>query len=419
LLMIYKSSKVYHEPLGVVAAIVSWNYPLHNAWSPILAAIFAGNGIVVKCSENVVWSTSWFVSVIQECLHLCGWDSDLVQFVACLPEDAAALTQSPHIKHITFIGSEEVGRKVAQAATLYLTPVTLELGGKDPAIILPDADIKKWAPMWMRGVFQNAGQNCIGIERFIVHESQYEELVRVMTANVQKLRFGSVMTPSGEGYIAPVDCGAMISSSRFDELERIIHDAETQGAEVCCGGTRWKHPYLEDGCYFKGTVIGGVEPEMEIAQRELFAPVVLIMKYSAIQEAIEIANSTRYGLGASVFGPDQRLAVKVARRLECGMVAVNDFGVFYLNQDLPFGGVKMSGYGRFGGPEGLLALTSPKVITVDRWPWLINTSIPAVLDYPISSLTQSWDFVSGLLAFVYAEAWRDRLEGLRRIIWSA
>lgn len=207
----------------------------------------------------------------------------------------------------------------------------------------------------------------------------------------------------------------MISHDRFDELERVIRDAEAEGAEVCCGGTRWRHVYLEDGAYFSGTVIGGVEPHMEIAQRELFAPVALVMKYTTIQEAIDIANGTRYGLGASVFGPDQRLAVKVARRLECGMVAINDFGVFYLNQDLPFGGVSASGYGRFGGPEGLLALTSPKAITVDRWPWLIHTSVPAVLDYPIASLVQSWDFVSGLIALLYAGAWIERIRGIVRL----
>ncbi|KAF8464975.1 Aldehyde/histidinol dehydrogenase [Gautieria morchelliformis] len=407
LILIHKSSKVYYEPLGVVAAIVSWNYPLHNALSPILAALFTGNGIVVKCSENVVWSTSWFVGAVQQCLRICGWDPDLVQLVACWPNDAPALTQSPFIKHITFIGSEEVGRKVAQAATLHLTPVTLELGGKDPAIILPETDIEKWAPTWMRGVlYPKRRTNCIGIERFIVHESQYEHLVRTLTARTQKLRLG-------EGYIAPVDCGAMISHERFDELERIIRDAEAEGAELCCGGTRWKHAYLEEGAYFGGTVVGGVEPQMEIAQRELFAPVALVMKYRTVQEAVDLANGTRYGLGASVFGPDQRLAVKVARRLECGMVAINDFGVFYVH--LPFGGVNASGYGRFGGPEGLLALTSPKAITVDRWPWLINTTIPAVLDYPIASLVQSWEFVSGLVALLYADAWMERMQGFLRL----
>jgi len=165
----YKKSQVIYEPLGVIAAIVSWNYrvssvfflhdalsdfriALHNSWSPILAAIFSGNGIVLKCSEHVIWSTTWFVGAISECLKVCGHDSDLVQVVSCYPEQASALTESPDIKHITFIGSETVGRIVAQAATKHLTPVTLELGGKDPAIILPGTNLNQWAPTLMRGV---------------------------------------------------------------------------------------------------------------------------------------------------------------------------------------------------------------------------------------------------------------------------
>jgi len=125
---------------------------LHNAWSPILAALFSGNGIVLKCSEHVVWSTSWFVGAISTCLEACGHDPRLVQTVCCYPEQATAITESPLIKHITFIGSETVGRKVAQAATKHLTPVTLELGGKDPAIILPGTDLHQWTPTLLRGV---------------------------------------------------------------------------------------------------------------------------------------------------------------------------------------------------------------------------------------------------------------------------
>jgi acyl-CoA reductase-like NAD-dependent aldehyde dehydrogenase len=125
---------------------------LHNAWSPILAAIFSGNGVVLKCSEQVVWSTTWFVGAIQKCLRICGHDPDLIQVVCCYPEQAIALTESPLIKHITFIGSETVGREVAKAAITHLTPVTLELGGKDPAIILPGTDVNKWAPILLRGV---------------------------------------------------------------------------------------------------------------------------------------------------------------------------------------------------------------------------------------------------------------------------
>ncbi|KII89226.1 hypothetical protein PLICRDRAFT_53690 [Plicaturopsis crispa FD-325 SS-3] len=416
----YKKSQVYHEPLGVVAAIVSWNYPLHNSWSPILAAIFSGNGIVLKCSEHVVWSSLWFVGAIQECLFTCGYDPELVQVVCCWPEQAPALTRSPLIKHITFIGSEPVGRQIAMDATVNLTPVTLELGGKDPAIILPGTDLKKWSSLWMRGTFQNVGQNCIGIERFIVHASQHDELYAMFQDRTSKLRAGSVLTASEEGFVPTIDCGAMISRDRFEGLEAIISSAQRAGALVSAEmGKGWKHSYHEHGCYFHPTVVGNVTPEMDIAQHELFAPVAVLIPYKTVDEAVAIANGTRYGLGASVFGPWQSECKQVAQQLECGMVSLNDFAVFYLNQDLPFGGIKGSGYGRFGGPEGLLALTNPKVIVSDRFPSIIQTSIPKVLDYPIRSLVQSWEFVSGLVAFLYADSRRARIHGLIRLVQAA
>ncbi|KAJ7581409.1 Aldehyde/histidinol dehydrogenase [Mycena floridula] len=419
LMLSYKKSQVYYEPRGVVAAIVSWNYPLHNAWSPIVAAIFAGNGIVLKCSENVIWSSSWFVDVIKHALTICGHDPELVQIVCCWPEEADALTASPMIKHITFIGSDTVGRKVAITAAQNFTPVTLELGGKDPAIILPDTDLNKWASIWMRGIFQNSGQNCIGIERLIVHASQYDQLREILEERVGKLRLGSVMATTDEGYISPVDCGAMISKVRFRALQNLIIAAEEAGAQTNDGGGREYNHVYNNGSYFRPAVVGPVTSDMEIAQQEVFAPIALLMPYDDIPEAIEIANGTKYGLGASVFGPDQSQCVEIAKQLECGMVSINDFGVFYLNQDLPFGGTKHSGYGRFGGPEGLRALTNPKAIMVDRWPSLMQTSIPAVLDYPIRSLSSSWEFTTGLVRFLYADGWRARIRGLITLIQAA
>ncbi|KAH9858318.1 meiotic sister-chromatid recombination aldehyde dehydrogenase [Lenzites betulinus] len=416
LIMFYKSSWVQYEPLGVVAAITSWNYPLHNAWSPIIAALFAGNSVVLKCSEHVIWSTTWFVHAIKECLKACGHDEDLVQLVCCYPDDAEALTKNPLVRHITFIGSENVGRIVAQAATEYLTPVTLELGGKDPAIILPSTDLEKWISLLMRGVYQNAGQNCIGIERILVHESQYDELFRMFNERADKLRPGHSLKSPGDGVAPAADVGAMVSGDRFPGLEQFIGEAVEGGAVLSVGGQPWHHPYLEQGSYFKPTVLGNVDPESTIAQHEMFAPIALIIKYETVDQAIEIANNTRFGLGASVFGPVRDDCIKVAKRLQCGMVAVNDFGVFYHSQDLPFGGTKFSGYGRFGGPEGLRALTNTKAIVVDRWGWAIQTSIPAVLDYPVRSVSQSWDFISGLVGFLYADAWRTRIDALMKMM---
>ncbi|KAH8099755.1 meiotic sister-chromatid recombination aldehyde dehydrogenase [Cristinia sonorae] len=415
-LMFYKSSKVHFEPLGTVAGIVSWNYPLHNAWSPIIAALFAGNSIVIKCSEQVVWSTQFFVDVVKACLEACGHDPDLVQLVCCYPEDAKALTQSPWIRHITFIGSEDVGRIIVQDATAHLTPVTLELGGKDPAIIMPATPLEQYMSIILRGIFQNAGQNCIGIERVIVHSSQYDQVYRILNERAQQLRLGCAISRPMDGHIPTVDCGAMISSHRFPELKNLIETAINHGATCEAGGDVWNHPYYEHGLFFLPTVLGNVDPHSLIAQKEVFAPIVLVMKYETLDEAVDIANGTRYGLGASVFGPDQERCEQIAQRLVCGMVAINDFATFYTSQDLPFGGTKMSGYGRFGGPEGLRSLTYPKAIVSDRWPWLFQTTIPQVLDYPIRSVSQSWEFISGLIGFVYGDNWRVRIRHLIRLI---
>ncbi|KAI3607594.1 meiotic sister-chromatid recombination aldehyde dehydrogenase [Moniliophthora roreri] len=408
LILGYKDSYVHYDPLGVVAAIVSWNYPLHNAWSPILAAIFAGNGIVLKCSENVIWSSGYFVNVIKDALVACGHDPELVQLVCCWPEDADTLTRSPLIKHITFIGSETVGRKIAIAATEHLTPVTLELGGKDPAVILPDTNLDQWISLWMRGIFQNAGQNCIGIERLVVHANQYDKLYEMLQERIDKLRCGSVMSPSAEGYLSPVDVGSMISGDRFDGLDAFLREAEEDGAQIH-GGGQYKHVYCEYGTYYKPTLVGITNGAPAITKHEVFAPIALLIPYETVEEAIEIANGTRYGLGASVFGPDQELCVQVAKKLECGMVSCSI-------QDLPFGGTKASGYGRFGGPEGLRGLTNSKVIVVDRWPNFVQTSIPKVLDYPIRSLSISLEFTTGLTRFLYAEGLRPRIAGLMRLI---
>ncbi|KAI9462933.1 Aldedh-domain-containing protein [Russula earlei] len=414
LILGYKKSEVHYEPLGVVAAIVSWNYPLHNAWSPILAALFAGNAVVIKCSEYVAWSSGWFVHVIKECLQACNFNPELVQLVCCFPDQAEGLTRSPKIKHITFIGSELVGRQVALAAAHNLTPVTLELGGKDPAIVLPGTDIERWASLWMRGIFQNAGQNCIGIERLLVHRDQYDEVYQLILSRAADLRLGAGLSADDVG--SGVDLGSMISRARFQALQDLIEAAASRGAQVDLGGRQSTHPYLANGAFFEATVIGDVSRDMEIAHQEVFGPIALVMPYDTIEEAIEIANGTRYALGASVFGPDKYECLDVAKQLECGMVSINDFGVFYLNQDLPFGGTKASGYGRFGGPEGLRSLTNPKAVVVDRWPWLVQTSIPRPLDYPIRSGAQAWDIASGIVDALYADGWRESFEGIRRLV---
>ncbi|KAL4402442.1 Meiotic Sister-Chromatid recombination aldehyde dehydrogenase [Malassezia pachydermatis] len=412
LLLAHKRCTVFHEPLGVVAACVSWNYPVHNMLGPIISALFAGNAIVVKCSEQVAWTSHHMLTAVHRCLDACGAPRDLVQVVTCGPASVEALTRDPRLAHITFIGSDAVGRKVAEAAAPQLTATTLELGGKDPAVILPDTSLSFFTSMFMRACFQAMGQNCIGIERFIVPRSMVDELVDAVRPRIEKLRCGSFLDetrfgcgPDGQD---TVDCGAMISDARFDALEALITDAVAHGAKLVLGGHRLVHPTWPLGHYFAPTLLTHVTPSMRIAQEELFAPVFLIMAYDDVEEAVQIANGTAFGLGSSVFGRTKAQCHAVAVRLQSGMVNINDFGISYLNQGLPFGGRKDSGYGRFAGPEGLLGLTAPKAVTEDVAFGLVQTSIPPVVDYPLSNTQRSWTFLRSLVRLAFG-SWTDAL----------
>lgn len=304
---------------------------------------------------------------------------------------APHLTSHPGISHITFIGSRPIAHHVASSASKSLTPLCLELGGKDAAIILDDIlDVQSLSSILMRGVFQSASQNCVGIERIIALPGVYIELVDILRERIKQLRPGSVL--DGD----EVDCGAMISSANFDYLEALIEDAVRKGASCLVGGKRFVHPKHPRGHYFSPTLLIDVSPNMLIAQNETFAPICVLMKAQDVEDALRIANGTEFGLGGSVFGRNKKNLEKVVREMKSGMVSVNDFAVYYLNQSLPFGGVAGSGYGRFAGEEGLRALCNIKAVCEDRFPKLMYTSIPPVVDYPIRDGNRGWNFTKGM-----------------------
>lgn len=329
LLLAHKTCTVVHEPLGVVAACVSWNYPVHNMLGPIISALFTGNAIVVKGSEHVAWSSQHILEGVRRCLSACGAPADAVQLVTCGPDAVEALTRDPRIAHITFIGSDAVGRRVAAAAAPQLTPTTLELGGKDPAVVLPDTDLSFFASMFLRACFQAMGQNCIGIERFLVPRARMNECIALVRPRIEALRVGSTLDDTRFGTSAAtadnVDVGAMISDARFDVLEALINEAVAQGAQLHTGGRRVAHARWPLGHYFAPTLLTHVTPAMRIAQEELFAPVFLIMAYDSVEEAVQMANGTPFGLGASVFGRSRAQCRSVAAQLECGMVNINEY----------------------------------------------------------------------------------------------
>ena len=414
LLMMYKHNEVRWEPLGVVAAIVSWNYPFHNLFGPIISGLFAGNAVVVKGSEQTAWSAQYFASIARGALKACGHEPNLIQSIVCWPSVAPYLNQHPGISHLTFIGSREVALKVAASAAKSLTQTCMELGGKDASILLDDVkDIDRVVATLIRGTFQAAGQNCIGIERIICLPKVYEKVVPRLTKIIEQIRPGSALSLTSAEDV--VDMGASISSANFTRLESMITDAIRQGAKLLVGGQRYHHPEYPQGHYFAPTLIVDVTPSMAIAKEELFAPICVVMRASTISEVITIANGTMYGLGGSVFGSNSRDLERVTRELKCGMVAVNDFAAFYAVQ-LPFGGVAGSGYGRFAGEEGLRSVCSQKSVCIDRFPSLIKTSIPPPLRLPLKNEAKAWDFCKGIVEFGYGETLSRKMRGIRRLV---
>jgi len=395
----------------VVTALVSWNYPFHNLVGPMISAIFAGNGIVVKASENTAWSAAYFTNIVKGALHVCGHDSTLVQTVITWPQTASYLTSHPTISHITFIGSRPVAKLVAASAAKSLTPVLAELGGKDAAIVLDTAvyDLPRIIEILLRGTFQAAGQNCIGIERIIATPFVYDKLLLALEPRIKELRVGSILDD------AKVDMGAMISDSSFDRLEKLIQSAVEDGARLLVGGKRLNHPVHRYGHYFQPTLLVDVTPDMAIAQEECFGPICVLMLAKDARDATRIANDPDFGLGASVFGEWDWATKAVVDNLRTGMVAVNDFAAYYAVQ-LPFGGQRGSGYGRFAGEEGLRGLCNLKAVTLDRWGLFgIKTAIPKQVRYPIPETKKGYEFVRAVTEIGYGTGIKGRVGGLRRM----
>ena len=378
---------------------------------PLISTLFTGSALVVKASESTAWSTQYFGSIARAALTSCGHSANLVQPVLCWPQTASHLTSHSGISHVTFIGSRPIAHHVALSAAHSLTPLCIELGGKDPAILLDDVrNLEKVASILMRGTFQSAGQNCIGIERIICLDQVCPRLETILESRIKALRVGSALDDPDD-----VDVGAMISNSRFGQLEKLVTDAVNQGARCLVGGKRFVHPRYPEGHYFQPTLLVDVTTSMRIANEELFAPICVVMRAASLDKAISIANSTPYALGASIFGTATKDLERAATEIKAGMVSINDFAVYYA-VSLPFGGVKGSGFGRFGGEEGLRSICNTKAVCHDRFPGFMSTSIPLALDYPIEGARRAWEVCRGVVELGYGIELFRRAGGLWRIV---
>jgi len=345
-----KRLAVRHEPIGLVGVIGPWNYPLVNSFGDCVPALMAGNSVILKPSE-VTPLTSLLVA---EGLAECGLPDGVLAVATGGGATGAAVVEEADM--IMFTGSAQTGRKVMERAARTLTPVSLELGGKDPLIVLADANLERAANAAVYYSMQNSGQTCISIERVYVEEPVYDEFVAKVTTKVRGLRQGP---PAGPG---SVEVGAMTTPEQLEIVADHVADALAKGARALTGGRRGQHP----GSFYEPTVLVDVDHTMKAMTQETFGPTLPIMRVADVEQAIALANDSPYGLGAAVYTGDAERGRQLARRLQAGAVCVNDALLNYFAVELPMGGWKASGLGTRHAAGGIRKYTKQQSLLVNR-----------------------------------------------------
>jgi acyl-CoA reductase-like NAD-dependent aldehyde dehydrogenase len=347
LFMKTKSSAFTYEPLGVIGVIAPWNFPWSIPFGEMALALMAGNGVVLKPASL----TPLIGERIVRAFERAGVPAGLVRVVHG-PGTGAALVESS-VSKIFFTGSVEVGRGVGEACARRLKGSVLELGGKDPMIVLPDANIDHAIAGALWGGFANAGQSCSGIERVYVLREVSERFIAGVVAGARDLRVGDPM-----GW--DTEIGPMVTREQFDLVSELVEDAVAAGATMRCGGPV-EVPDFPDAAFYAPTILTGVTHDMRIMREEIFGPVVPIIVVDSEDEAVALANDSRFGLGASVWTSDRPKAERIARELEAGMVWINDHMFSHGACQCSWGGVKDSGLGRTHSKFGLYECVNIKL----------------------------------------------------------
>ncbi|MEO8451651.1 MAG: NAD-dependent succinate-semialdehyde dehydrogenase [Gemmatimonadota bacterium] len=345
-----KRMTVIKQPIGVVGVITAWNFPAYNPSRAWAAALAAGCTVVGRPSEFTPLTAMAIASILVE----AGLPPGVLNLVSGDPDPMGQeMLENPVCRKISFTGSVRVGKLLMDGASRTVTKLSLELGGNAPVLILPDVDLEAVASGSVASKFRNNGQVCVSPQRFIVHRKVADEFIDRVAARASKLKLGS-------GLDKETQVGPLINARQRDRVEALVTGATASGVEVRSGGRRPE--LLSKGFFYEPTVLSGVRPEMPVYHEEIFGPVLPVTSFDDLEQAIQLANTTPYGLAAYVWTNDLKAAIKASEGLEFGMVGVNEWSP--MAPEAPFGGWKQSGVGHESGPEGLDEYLETKLIAM-------------------------------------------------------
>ena len=346
-----RSLRVRYAPFGLVGVIGPWNYPLVNSFGDAIPALAAGNAVLLKPASLTPLTSLRMAEAMAE----CGLPDGVLQVVPGGPPTGEALIDA--VDMVMFTGATDTGRRVMERAARTVTPVSLELGGKDPMIVLADADLERAANAALYYSLQNGGQTCISIERVYVEAAVHDPFVAKLSEKIAALRQGPPGAPGS------VEVGAITSPGQLDVIAAHVEQARAAGASVLAGGRARDG----GGRFYAPTLVTGVDHTMDLMREETFGPVLPVMRVADADEAVRLANDSPYGLSAAVWTGDRRRGAALARRLEAGAVCVNDASLHYVALELPMGGWKASGLGSRHGAAGIRKYTRTQSLLVTRW----------------------------------------------------
>ncbi|GAB4170361.1 MAG: aldehyde dehydrogenase family protein [Calditrichia bacterium] len=391
----YKRSKLYYRPFGVIGIISPWNYPFSIPFSEVIMALMAGNAVVLKVATETMHTGS----LISECLSKADLPEGLFQYVKLPGRTAGDTFLSGGVDKLFFTGSVAVGKILMEKAAKTLTPVSLELGGNDPMIVLKDADLDRAANGAVWAGIQNAGQSCGGVERIYVEQSVFDSFLSLLKQKVAHLRLEEETEYSNE-------IGAVTTENQLKTIRTQVEAALKDGAKIA-----YQHTLAsKKNGYFPPTILTNVNHRMRIMKEETFGPVLCVMPFSTEDEAVDLANDSTLGLTASVWSKDRKKAKEIGARIQAGTITINDHLMSHGLAETPWGGFKESGIGRTHGEIGFKEMTEPQVIVDDVIPFLKRQ----IWWYPFDKKT--YNSLLGILQLLYNNNIFARIKSIINII---